>query len=126
LELKAGRTDIARRLAEEAYNTRYGVQAEAAQVLRTIDAEEHNQKVLVANRTAEDAVDAFKNRNFKMAQTILSSVDMRQLTPQMAGALRELAAAPEMQPAGNSSGLANNKEIIPAANKDQPGMARAS
>ncbi len=118
LELKAGNTRVARRLAEEAFNPALGAQAEAAQVLRSIDAEEHNQGILAAHRSAEAAIEAYKQRNYKMVQGILSSLDVRQLSPAMQRTVREIAAAPEMQ-AGMALTPPQPGHLLPVVGSDR-------
>src|SRR5205085_7127016 len=80
-ELRAGQTGSARRLAETAYEARYGVQSEAAQVLRSIDVEEFNQKMLVANRAFDAGISAFNRREYSQAGTIMRTIDPHLLAP---------------------------------------------
>jgi type II secretory pathway component GspD/PulD (secretin)/tetratricopeptide (TPR) repeat protein len=98
LELRAGQTRTARRLAEEAFQPELGVQAEAAQVLRSIDAEEFNQKVLGANHAYDAGLDAFQRREYAKAGAIFRTLDSHLLTPDKQARLKELALAPELQP----------------------------
>jgi type II secretory pathway component GspD/PulD (secretin) len=111
-ELKAGNTRIARQLAVDAFDAKYGVQTEAAAVLRSIDIEEHNQQILAAHRNAEAAVNAFKRRDFRAARGILAGVDPRLLNPQMQRLVREMAATKEMQPDGVT--VAKGENPVPA------------
>lgn len=97
-ELRAGNTHTARRLAVEAYEAKYGVQKEAVAMLNSIDAEEHNQSILAAHNNALAALEAFKRKDYRIAQNILSRVDARLLNPQMQNVVRELSASREMQP----------------------------
>lgn len=96
LELKSGNTVMARRLAEEAFNQ--GVQEEAVQVLRSIDAEEFNQTVLAANRTATAGIEAFRNRDYRTAAGIFAALDMKRIAPQYRDQIREILSTREMQP----------------------------
>lgn len=97
LELKAGNTHVARRLAEEVFDAKYGVQQEAVAMLRSIDAEEHNQTIISAHRNVEAGLDAFKRRDYRQARSIFATVDPRLLNPQMQTLLREVSGSPEMQ-----------------------------
>jgi type II secretory pathway component GspD/PulD (secretin) len=102
LELKAGNTAVARRLAEDAFNIEFGVQQEAANVLRLIDAEEHNQFVLAAIKTMQSGMDAFRRHDFVQARSILASVDARLLDSERQRLLREVLSHPDMQPVQNT------------------------
>ncbi len=75
LELRAGQTANARRLANEAFNPSLGVQAEATKLISDIDAEEFNQKVLVAERTFDAAVSAFNRHDFPQAMNMFRTID---------------------------------------------------
>src|SRR5262249_10330583 len=60
LELRRGETGTARRLATEAFTGPYGVQAEAEKVIRSIDAEEFNQRMLAAGRSYDAGLGALQ------------------------------------------------------------------
>jgi type II secretory pathway component GspD/PulD (secretin)/tetratricopeptide (TPR) repeat protein len=125
LELKAGNTHMARRIAEEAFDAKYGVQREAQAMLRSIDTEEHNQTVLAARRSAEAAVDAYRRKDFKSARSIFVALDIRLLSPEMQRLVREISAQPEMQPEGAQRVAAKeNFGVVPAI--DIPGKALVS
>jgi tetratricopeptide (TPR) repeat protein len=124
-ELKAGNTRLARRLAEDAFDAKYGVQKEAEALLRSIDVEEHNQQILTAHHNAEAALEAFKRRDFVMARTIIAGLDVRLLNPSLQRLVRELAANPEMQP-GNVTLARNETATQDASPGAAPGKARAS
>src|SRR5262249_15288650 len=81
LELKRGETAIARRLAEDAYRGQYGVEEKALGVLRSIDAEEENQKRLQAIRAFDAAMAAYRRREFAHASTMMAAVDAGRLDP---------------------------------------------
>ncbi|HMF16580.1 MAG TPA: hypothetical protein VKE98_05200 [Gemmataceae bacterium] len=106
LELKAGQTKNARRLAEEAFKIEYGVQQEAANVLRLIDAEEHNQIILANIRNMQTGMDAFQRHDYAQARSILAGVDVRLLDTERKRFLLEVLRLPEMQAAQNTSGRA--------------------
>jgi hypothetical protein len=99
LELKSGQTAMARRLAEEAFDPSLGVQTEAANLLRSIDAEEFTQNRLAANRSAEAGIEAFQRRDFRQAASIFRSLNEAFLDADKRARLKEIAALPEMQPA---------------------------
>ena len=80
LELRSGQCEMARQLATEVWNGPYGMQAEAAQILRSIDVEEHNQKVLAANRSYDAALAAYRGKDYSQAMAVLGQVDGSLLT----------------------------------------------
>jgi type II secretory pathway component GspD/PulD (secretin) len=129
-ELYAGNTASARRLAEAAYEPQYGVQTEAEQVLRSIDAEEFNQKLLTANRAYDAGVEAFRQQRYAQAATIFRGIDPHQLTPERQARLKEIMLVPEMQPTrvvqagGQRPGVDQNAG--PGMATNQVGRARAS
>jgi type II secretory pathway component GspD/PulD (secretin) len=98
LELRAGQTLSARRLAEAAYAPEFGVQTEAAAVLRSIDAEERNQQILSANRDFDAGMSAYYQRDYSRAGSILRSIDPRVLSLDKQDRLKEIMGAAEMQP----------------------------
>ena len=81
MELRAGQLANARRLANEAFSPNLGVQNEAAQLLRAIDTEEFNQKVLVAGRTFDAAVSAYNRHEIAQAQAMFKTIDAHLLSP---------------------------------------------
>jgi type II secretory pathway component GspD/PulD (secretin)/tetratricopeptide (TPR) repeat protein len=104
MELRRGQTDTARQLAIEVHNGPYGMQSEAAQVLRSIDVEEHNQRVLAANRNYDAGMVAFRSKDYVQANAIFRQVD---------GSL--LAADRKQQ----------FKEVLLASQKGEEGIAMA-
>ncbi len=90
LELKRGQTELARQLATEVYNGPYGVQNEAATVLRSIDVEEHNQRVLTANRSYDAALAAYHAKDYAQAQAIFRQVDANLLAADKKMQIREV------------------------------------
>ena len=97
IELRAGNTPMARRLTEEAFDKNYAVQSEASQLLRSIDAEEHNQTILAANRAFEAGAEAFSRKDFNRAKAIFAGVDLRLLAPDRQRRIGELMETREMQ-----------------------------
>lgn len=75
LELRRGSCEMARQLATEVFNGQFGMQAEATQVLRSIDVEEHNQRVLSANRNYDAALSAYRTKDFEQSLAIFKQVD---------------------------------------------------
>jgi type II secretory pathway component GspD/PulD (secretin) len=124
LELRAGNTRGARRLAEEAFAGSHGVQDLASAMLRSIDAEEHNQMVFGANRTADAGIEAYLRRDFRMAASILGSVDARLLWPDRQARVREIMGTAEMQMAPLQT--VNQQKIKQVTGQDGPGHASAS
>jgi type II secretory pathway component GspD/PulD (secretin) len=102
LELRAGNTLLARRLAEEACQQRYGVRDEAVAVLRSVDIEEFNQKRLTANRTFDAAWSAYLRHDYHHAANMIAAIDIRLLDETRRGKLRDLMSNPEMQPSVSS------------------------
>ena len=97
LELKAGNLPMARKLTEEAFNPMYGIQAEAAMLMHTVDADEYNQHVNVANRDADIGIDAFHRGDFRQASGIFNRLDMRMVRTDRAKRIGELMNTPQMQ-----------------------------
>lgn len=102
MELRAGQTATARRLAEEAYNPQYGVQSEAMQVLRSIDAEEYNQKTLTASRTFDAAIAAYNRKEYPQASLMFKTIDPQMLPADKQQQMREIVMTAEMRPSGIS------------------------
>jgi type II secretory pathway component GspD/PulD (secretin) len=98
LELRSGRTEVARRLAEEAMRSSPGVKAEAEAILRDISREEYNQTMLAAGRTFEAGVQAFNRRDYGGAASIFRTIDVQLLEPSKQARLKEIMQVPEMQP----------------------------
>jgi type II secretory pathway component GspD/PulD (secretin)/tetratricopeptide (TPR) repeat protein len=97
LELRKGETENARRLAAEVYSGPYGLQVEAENMLRSIDAEEFNQRILAANRAYDAGRSSFHRREFAQASTIFRTLDMQLLSAEKQAKLKELMQLPEMQ-----------------------------
>jgi type II secretory pathway component GspD/PulD (secretin) len=128
MELRAGQTGNARRLAESAFSGPYGVQEEAAQVLRSVDAEEFNQRVLAANHTFDAAMEAVHRQEYSHAATMLRSIDPPLLTDEKRAQLKEAMLMPGMQPtavvqAGARQNAAGQEHGSPTG---QPGKAVAT
>ncbi|HYV35584.1 MAG TPA: hypothetical protein VE988_07765, partial [Gemmataceae bacterium] len=96
-EIAASRLTMARKLAEEAFDPKYGVQDQAAMVLRSIDIEVFEQQRREADRAFIAANDAFLQKDYRRAQGILAEIDDRLLSDRNKGRLREIAMQPEMQ-----------------------------
>ncbi|HWY87190.1 MAG TPA: hypothetical protein VNX28_10720, partial [Gemmataceae bacterium] len=125
LELTAGNLAMARRLAEDAFNPVYGIQEEAGLVLRSIDADEYNHNVNMANRNADAGIDAYQRGEFRQAAGIFNSIDMRLVQADKARRIGEYMSGPGMQPA--TLQLVGAKELVPAANSStKPGSATAT
>src|SRR5262249_10037103 len=125
LELKNGTSHISRRMAEElAADPSYGVQAEAFALIRSIDVEDRNQAMLAADRNAQAALEAFKIRDYRMAQSIMSTLEFRFVNPRLQSALREIASTKEMQDAMAAAEVQRLKPS-PIRPVDAPGVAAA-
>jgi type II secretory pathway component GspD/PulD (secretin)/tetratricopeptide (TPR) repeat protein len=128
MELRAGQNGNARRLAEAAFSGPYGVQEEAAQVLRSIDAEEFNQRMLAANRSYDAAMEAYDRHQYPQAASMLRSVDAHLLTPDKQARLKEVMLMPGMQPtAVVQAGLRNSTAALTHDSASSlPGKATAT
>src|SRR5262249_53300936 len=91
-------TATARRLAEEAFSGNYGVQDDAQALLRSIGAEETNQRMLDNTRTFDAAVQAFDRGDFQKAGVLFSSIDRFMLDPGRQTRFREIMQTAQMQP----------------------------
>lgn len=90
LELKHGQFQVARELANEAHNGPYNAQAEAAAVLRSIDAEEQALRLNAAMRRYDAGVAAFTANDFAQAMAILREVDAAALPAAQQTQLRKV------------------------------------
>jgi type II secretory pathway component GspD/PulD (secretin) len=124
-ELSKGNCATARKLAEDSFDAHYGVQKEATAVLRDIDAEEHNQRLLAMQRTFDSGVEAYVHGQFKHALAILSSVDVALLAPHHQQRMREIMSTREMQALPQAG---DNKVILTQGTleKGAPGAVVAS
>src|SRR6185369_1130428 len=73
------------------------VQNEAQAVLHSIDAEEHGQVQVAAERDFQAGMTAYNKRDYQKAASILSNVDVRNLKPDQARRLGEVIESPEMR-----------------------------
>jgi type II secretory pathway component GspD/PulD (secretin) len=119
-ELRAGQLALARKCAEMALAPAFGLEKEAQDLLRSIDAEERNQRILVSNRNADAFCDAFTQGDYLQAATIFRSIDQSQLSDRHKGRLKEILCTKEMQAALNG-GMPR-----PAAPGAAPGKATAT
>ncbi len=97
-ELKRGDLESARGFAVQVYNGPYGMKPQADAVLHSIDAEEFNRKIHAAHGAFDAGLEAHANKNYPQANQALRSVDVGLLPPDKQTKLKELLAAPEMQP----------------------------
>ncbi len=111
-ELRAGQTILARKIAEEASDPKYGVQDEAFALLRMIGAEEFQQMVLSATRTAHSVRDFYIQGQFQKAMDLAQSIDMNLLNPKDRADLREIMTSPQMR--GGSMFADKTKTTDPA------------
>jgi type II secretory pathway component GspD/PulD (secretin) len=120
--LRAGDTVKARRLAEEAYQGSFGVQAEATAKLRSIDAEEEGQRRLAMNRTFDAGQSAYNRKDYAHAANILQSVDARMLDPKRQNRMREIMQTADMQAYRTDKSAVAKVQYKP----EQPGVAKAT
>jgi type II secretory pathway component GspD/PulD (secretin)/tetratricopeptide (TPR) repeat protein len=90
LELRRGQCETARQIATEVHNGPYAMQAEAVVLLRSIDVEEHNQRVLAANRNYDAGLVAFRSKDYGQAAVILQQVDPSLLAADRVGNLKQV------------------------------------
>jgi Flp pilus assembly secretin CpaC len=108
-ELRAGQTTMARKTAESAFEARFGVQAEALQLLRSIDAEEYNQRMLAASRSFETGAAAYARGDYEQAMMVFRNLDPQLLPPEKQAQLREYASMPQ----GNKVAQVGMKTMAP-------------
>ncbi len=97
-ELAAGKYASAARMAEELCNPAYGMQEEAMRLLRSINAEEFNQRILEAKRTFESGLDCVAHKDFRKALYLFQAIDLMYLPGEYQARLRDVMAMREMQP----------------------------
>jgi type II secretory pathway component GspD/PulD (secretin) len=123
-EIAKARYKEARKLAEMAFDPKYGVQKQAEMVLRSIDIEELEQKRLDTDRAFTSAVVAYNNKNFAQAQAIVANLDERLLNDANKSRLREMAITPEMAPRGAPLAIQLTSSQIQMPNG--PGLSNAT
>jgi type II secretory pathway component GspD/PulD (secretin) len=96
LELQKGETATARRMTESAAMSHPEVKDEAFALLRTIDAEEFNQKRLAIQRGFDAALSAYNRREYDRATAMIAAIDTRLLDAARQVRLREITMTPEM------------------------------
>jgi type II secretory pathway component GspD/PulD (secretin) len=114
LELRNGNMSGARQLAESVFVGSYGMQSEANALLRSIEAEEHNQKILAATHAYDAGMQAFTHGDYGKCVNIFLQIDGTLLTPDKRESMRQ-----KMQEAGK---LASGR---PAASPMVPPMPAA-
>jgi type II secretory pathway component GspD/PulD (secretin)/tetratricopeptide (TPR) repeat protein len=106
LELQKGETATARRMTESAAMSHPEVKDEAFALLRTIDAEEFNQKRLATDRGFAAAVSAYNRHEYERATAMIAAIDTRLLNPANQVRLREISMTPEMVALSGHAGKA--------------------
>ncbi|HEY7326264.1 MAG TPA: hypothetical protein VH592_01395 [Gemmataceae bacterium] len=131
MELRSGQTANARRFAEEA--VKLGAGEAGLAVVRSIDTEEDAQNRRRTNRTFDEVIVAYQNRDYRRASLILASVDTSKLDERRRGRLREILNTPEMQPHAQANSIALTSGQDPAMSgaptlqsDGQAGQARAT
>ena len=97
-ELFAGKLEAAARMAEELCNPAYGVREEAMRLLRSINAEEFNQRILEAKRTFESGLDSVAHKDFRKAMYLFQAIDTMYLPLEYQARMRDVMGMREMQP----------------------------
>jgi len=103
LELRSGQLVAARKLAVEAYQGTYGVKEEAASVLRSIDIEDVNQKMLETRRTFDAALSAYNRKDYEQSKTMIATLTEKNLDKERQQKLKEILMTAEMQPKEKNS-----------------------
>lgn len=103
LELRSGQLVAARKLAVEAYQGTYGVKEEAASVLRSIDIEDVNQKMLETRRTFDAALSAYNRKDYEQSKTMIATLTEKNLDKERQQKLKEILMTGEMQPKEKSA-----------------------
>ncbi len=117
-ELRAGQLESARKIVSQVLNGPYSCKREAADLLRSIDAEEFVQRQRTAGRAYENGIFAYQERNYEHALAIFRQIDPTLLTPYQSDSLKEL-----MRNAGKvvASKQSPNSSIVRAGGVD-PGL----
>lgn len=98
VELSHGKTGQARMMAEQLCKEEFGIQKEALALIRSIDAEEYNQKILEARRNFEAGIEAYVQKDYRRARSIFQHIDVVMLPEQYQARLRDFMSTREMQP----------------------------
>jgi type II secretory pathway component GspD/PulD (secretin) len=139
LELRSGNTGAAKALAEAVAAGPYGMQTEAYALLRNIDVEEQNQKILAANRAYDAGLAAVNRGDHQQAFNIFLQIDGSMLTGDKRAIMKEkmqiaqqmaskqssqiVAMAPTTAPL-QATNFPDNPPPMPGVGG--PGMARVS
>ena len=111
LELRNGNMAGARQLAESVFVGSYGLQSEANALLRSIEAEEHNQKILSATHAFDAGMQAFAAGDYGKCVNIFLQIDGSLLTADKREMMRQ-----KMQEAGKlASAKPTTSPMVPAA-----------
>lgn len=90
MELRRGETRAARERAVQAFSGNFGVREEAEKVIRSIDAEEFNQRLLAASRSYDAGVSALQRQDSAQALTIFRSIEPSLLPAEKQARLKEM------------------------------------
>jgi type II secretory pathway component GspD/PulD (secretin) len=111
-ELAADNPAGARRIAEQLFNPKYKLHAEAQRLMHSIDAVEYSRGVIEAKRNFETGMDAFLAKKYSQALAIFQQINPQFLPQQYAGRLRDVMATREMQPPPvRSAGVKENRPL---------------
>ncbi|MGH7169649.1 MAG: hypothetical protein ACRELG_05150, partial [Gemmataceae bacterium] len=128
LELRSGETANARHLAEEA--VKLDASEAALAVIRSIDAEDAAQNRRKANRTFDEVLQAYHNREYRRARVLLACIDIKLLDERRMGRLREIVNTPEMRTSAGGGAIvltgAQDNAKPQAAGAGGDGRARAT
>ncbi len=126
-ELSAGKYETAARMAEELCNPAYGVREEAMRLLRSINAEEFNQRILEAKRTFESGLDCVAHKDFRKAMYLFQSIDTMYLPVEYQRRMGDIMVMREMQPQAPEQQYQKPAFLRASAIEDKaPATARAA
>lgn len=85
LELRNGQYDAARKLAEAVFAGGYGLNSEAAAIMRLCEVEQHNKQIQIANQSYDAGMGAFQRGEYQQATQIFMQIDGTLLTTEKKG-----------------------------------------
>ena len=124
IELRNGQPGTARKMAEEAFDAKHGVQKEAAALLRTIDTEEFNQKQLQARSGFDAAEAALRRRDKAAAVSMLATVDSKLLDAPRQARLREINMIPGLASSGGMPAMKAVEAGTPSRSLPNDGLGK--
>ena len=106
LELQKGETESARKMAIEVLSGPYAAKADAETLLRTIEAEEIQQRRLTSQRTFESGIAAYNSHDYAKANAYFKQVDSTLLEPSRRTQLSELVISAQLRAPASATATA--------------------